>query len=139
MKIKDILLLFEARPCSDALNWLEGQPDMQTAWAVCDRGDWMWWALMNSGNVPEKRISVAFARACARRAKKHSGTYAAWDAWAAAYATYAAYATSADDAAYAAYAAAWAAGAAAVDDAERKWQATWIRKHVTCPFGEVEK
>ena len=31
------------RPCDPARHWLESQPDAQTAWANCDRADWMLW------------------------------------------------------------------------------------------------
>jgi hypothetical protein len=29
--------------CSDAVEWCRTQPDLQTAWMVCERGDWMLW------------------------------------------------------------------------------------------------
>ena len=30
-------------PCGEALRWLRTQPDAATAWATCQRGDWMLW------------------------------------------------------------------------------------------------
>jgi hypothetical protein len=29
--------------CSDAVEWCRTQPDLPTAWMVCERGDWMMW------------------------------------------------------------------------------------------------
>jgi hypothetical protein len=29
--------------CEDAVEWCETQPDLETAWRVCHRGDWMLW------------------------------------------------------------------------------------------------
>lgn len=31
------------KPCADAVEWLTSQPDPETAWAVCERADWMLW------------------------------------------------------------------------------------------------
>ena len=125
MKIK-----FNETACEDARIWLETQPDIETAWNTCKRGDWMWWALQHlPGALPEKRILVEFANWCADRAK----TYAAYAAYAADAAYAAAYAADAADAAYAAYAAAYAAAAYAAYAAERLAQADWIREHVICP------
>jgi len=131
MKIK-----FDTTPCEDAEEWLETQPDIQTAWATCERGDWLWWALLHSGNVPPKRTSVAFAKWCAERAREYA--YAAYDAADdAAHDKYAAFAAADAAAAVAAdnaYAAAYAGSAAAsAADAELLAQADWIRKHVKCP------
>ena len=126
--------IFNEKPCQDAIDWLETQPDLATAWETCPRGDWLWWALQRSDNTPKKDISVNFAYFCADNAKKY-----------AAYAT-AAYADAATaaDADAAAYAAADAANAAAYADAtadadaEKLSQSEWIRKHITCPFQEIE-
>ena len=30
-------------PCSNAMDWLKTQPNARTAWATCQRGDWMLW------------------------------------------------------------------------------------------------
>jgi len=97
-------LEFDETPCQDAADWLETQPDIETAWATCQRSDWMWWALRRLPDaLPDKEISVAFARWCAIRARK------------------------AADAANAANA------ADAADAAERLAQADWIRAHCKCP------
>jgi len=118
--------MFTEEPCKEAIDWLETQPDFETAWQNCERGEWMWWALEHSKNsLPKKKTSVAFAKWCAKRAKN----YAAAKTYAAAYAA-AAFA----DAVAAAYAAAASADAAAkayAAAAERKAQADWIRKHCT--------
>jgi len=160
MKIEEIG--FNRKPCFDAVEWLEKQPDAQTAWNTCERGDWMWWALRFlaegadpswPGRLPSKKISIQFACWCARRAKKyaaaHAADYAAYHAahaadyaahhaaYAAADAAYAAAhaaaAHAADAAAYAAHHAAYAADYA-VNAAEQKAQADWIRQHIPCPI-----
>ena len=124
------------RPCNDALEWLRTQPDAATAWATCDRGDWMLYhagKLAGDPGSDKRRQLVLAACACARLAIPHvpAGeqrplvaieTAEAWarggretpsiddvlaaDADAAAAAAYAAAAADAADAAYAAYAAA---------------------------------
>ena len=52
------------RPCSDGLVWLNSQPDLDTAWRTCQRGDWLLWGL-RQGDILDKttavRIAVAFA------------------------------------------------------------------------------
>jgi len=32
-------------PCDDAVAWMRTQPSAADAWATCERGDWMLWAL----------------------------------------------------------------------------------------------
>ena len=108
--------IFDTKPCTDAVEWLKTQPDLKTAWNNCERGDWMWWALMHGGIELSQSTCVDFANDCAARAKNY-----------AAYAAYAA-ANAAADAAYAAADAAYAA--------ERKLQAEWIRKNIPYPFEE---
>jgi hypothetical protein len=166
MKIEEIG--FNRKPCCDAVEWLEKQPDAQTAWNTCERGDWMWWALRFlaegadpswPGRLPSKKISIQFARRCARQAKKYASAYraaAAADAAdyaahaaaahaaaahaAAAHAAAAAAAHAAAAADYAAHHAAYAAHHAAyaadyaVNAAEQKAQADWIRQHIPCPI-----
>ena len=62
---------FTSTPCPEASAWLDSQPDIQTAWKKCPRGGWLWWALRHlPGALPNKEISVAFARWCERRTKK---------------------------------------------------------------------
>lgn len=140
--------VFDETPCEAAVVWLETQPDLATAWENCDNGDWLWWSLCESGNVPPKEISVAFAEWCADRVEKYADAarYAAYavaaaraDADAARYAYYAA-ARAARVAAYAAAAVAYTAARYAyyaADAAERLEQASWIRSHVECPWIEV--
>lgn len=146
MKPEDYMHLFTVQPCSAAVEWLAEQPDIATAWEVCERGNWMWWALCHTpGRLPTKEQSVAFARWCAARAATdaaRAATDAAYAATDAAYATAAA-ADADDAAAYAAYAAADADDADAYADdayadayAEIKAQADWIREHIENPFLE---
>ncbi|MCZ2079909.1 MAG: hypothetical protein LC130_33490, partial [Bryobacterales bacterium] len=42
---REIFGMFNEKPCDDAVTWLENQPDIETAWETCERGDWMIWAL----------------------------------------------------------------------------------------------
>ena len=76
MKTPDI---FDTKPCTDAVEWLKTQPDLKTAWNNCERGDWMWWALMHSDTELPQSTCVEFANDCAGRAKKYA-TDAAADA-----------------------------------------------------------
>jgi len=65
--------MFTKKPCWGAIDWLETQPDFETAWNNCERGDWMWWALIYSKNsLPSKKTSVAYARWYAKRAKEYA-------------------------------------------------------------------
>lgn len=165
MNYTDYKSVFEIKPCYDARIWLKTQPDLRIAWDNCERGDWLWWALMRMSNIEiPKYKSVAFAQNCKERAAAYvtaADVDAAYDVYvtaaaaaaadaaysaadAAAAATDAAAADAATDAAYsAAYAAAAAADADATDadtdayvvaDAERKYQAEWIRDNFECPF-----
>ena len=77
---------FTSTPCSEARAWLDSQPDIQTAWKNCPRGDWLWWALYHlPSTLPNKETSVAFERWCARRAKKFADADKAADEAAAAW------------------------------------------------------
>ena len=125
---------FTSTPCLQARAWLSKQPDIQTAWESCPRGDWLWWALRHlPTQTPPKHISVLYARWNARRAKK----FAAYSAADADYAANAAVYALNDI--YAAQAAAYADGGAYADRdddafvAEKKEQAKWIRRHIQCP------
>lgn len=143
--MKDITV-FTERPCQDALDWLEIQTSLASAWDNCPRGDWLWWAVQHmDGKMPTKGQSVQYARWCAKRASDYAdaANEAAENAYAAAYAADAAAAYYA--AAYAAAAAAAAAAHAAADayyaaaDAyadEKQAQAEWIREHISNPFKE---
>ena len=37
--------LVKIEACSEAVSWAKGQPDAQTAWDACRRGDWMLWVI----------------------------------------------------------------------------------------------
>lgn len=114
MKLSDYQHIFTDKPCTEAIVWLETQPDPIATWDSCERGDWMWWALCYShGHLPTKAQSVDFANWCKERAAASSSATADYVADYAAAAAY--------------YAAAWMS--------ERKAQAEWIRQHITCPFG----
>ena len=129
MKLKDKLIKIGA--CSEAVYWV-GDRDIKTAWAECERADWMLWYAEHTG-VDQKLIVLA-ACACARIALKHVPTgesrpldaIQAAEKWAddpteinraaaeaAAWAAEAAARAAAGAAAGAAEAAAWAAAAAA--------------------------
>ena len=145
MKVPNI---FDAEPCTDAVEWLKSQRTLKTAWNSCTRGDWLWWALMHGGVELSQVPCVDFANDCSKRAKNYAAASAAYAD--AAYVTYAADAASAAyaDAAYAyayadaasaaasaaAYADAYAAYADAASATERKLQADWIRKNIPYPF-----
>ncbi len=126
------------RACDEALAWAVGYSDPDTAWAACERGDWMLWLLGKQAGGPgsdARRPLTLAACECARLVLQHvragelrplRAIEAAED-WArggtttldqvrfAAYAAYAAHAAAAAAAAYAAdaYAAHAAAAAAA--------------------------
>jgi hypothetical protein len=130
--------LLPLRPCAEAVVWCRTQPDAETAWAACERPDWLFWLLGRTG--AERRLLVLAACDCAEPALVHvpAGedrprlaieTARAWArgeatieevrrarqaaaaAYAAAYAAAAAAAYAADAAAAAAYAAASAVAA----------------------------
>ena len=133
MKYKEYKKVFTERPCQDAIDWLETQPNLVTAWDNCERGDWLWWALRKSGNSPTKETSAQYAKWCVGRAKKHAVDAAAAAAvYASVAAVYAAAAVS--DASAASTVAVYAADAYADADAERLAQAEWIREHVDNPW-----
>jgi hypothetical protein len=135
--------LIRIHACHAAVAWCETQPDLATAWAVCERGDWMLWLIgrmTQSAPWSEERKPLALCAAdCAELALPYAKGEAKTAAekcittlrdWARGEATKddalkarraaaadaaAAYAAAyaAADAAYAAYAAAAAADAAA--------------------------
>ena len=63
MNWTDKLVAMDA--CSDAVEWAKTQPDLETAWANCERADWMIW-LSSRTQRQEKavyvRLAVGFAR-----------------------------------------------------------------------------
>ena len=63
-------------PCKDALAWLCTQPDAETAWRVCERGDWMLWIAGRLSGEPgsdSRRPLVLAACGCARLALPYVG------------------------------------------------------------------
>ena len=144
-------------PCVEAADWLKTQPDTQTAWSTCHRGDWMMWLV--SKVIVDQHINVTLACRFARMVLGHItngdnrplAAIEAAEAWlanpceetrAAADAAYAAAGASAAacaaraaaDAADAAAAAARAAVAVAVAVADAE-QANIIRGVIpVCPF-----
>ena len=127
--------LVAIQACQLAVDWCRTQPDLATAWAACERADWMLWlAGRLSGPAGDpRRITLALACAdCAETVPQSPAgseclrVLRAWtrgeatitDVRGGAYAaaSSAAYAAAADDAAAAAaYAAAYAAAASADD------------------------
>jgi len=66
--------LQELKACSDAVEWVETQPDAETAWAKCRRGDWMLWLAGMASGKPESRSRkklVLCACEVARQALKY--------------------------------------------------------------------
>jgi hypothetical protein len=60
------------RACDQALAWAATQPDAATAWAVCERADWLLWIASRLATTDEARRRVALAAcACARTALVH--------------------------------------------------------------------
>jgi len=137
--------LVELNACSEAVDWCRTQPDLATAWAACERADWMLWlAGRLSGPAGDpRRITLALACAdCAETVPQSPGdaeclrVVRAWasgtvdidevrTASAAAYAAAdaaAAYAAAAYAAAAAAYAAAAASAAAYAAYGRLAWQ-----------------
>ena len=43
--LKPVIDRLRGKACDTAVVWLETQPDVETAWASCSRGDWMMWIL----------------------------------------------------------------------------------------------
>jgi hypothetical protein len=128
--------------CSDAVEWCRTQPDLQTAWMVCERGDWMLWLAGHRlrhlpPKHPQRRRLVLAAVECAelvahlwraedrevlrrtldvaRRWGEGAPGVTLADVRASAYAAWAADADSAQAAAYAA----WTA------DVDSAWAAAW--------------
>ena len=59
--------------CSDGIEWAATQPDAETAWRTCTRGDWMLWSLAQglTRETPEHRTLIAACCECARLALPH--------------------------------------------------------------------
>jgi hypothetical protein len=128
------------RPCEEALDWYNTQPDPITAWQNCHRGDWMLWIacrlnvnihlltltkgycaatvlhlMKDQRSIVAVKTSIKFGRYKVTRQQLNIAAYAAYAAYDdAAYDDAAAYADDANTAAaYTAYAAANTAGYAA--------------------------
>ena len=57
--------------CSDAVEWACTQPDYETAWRTCQRGDWMLWLAGKLSGPPEsegRKTLVLAAADCAELA-----------------------------------------------------------------------
>jgi len=66
--------LAKLHACADAVKWVKGFSDPQTAWNACDRGDWMLWILGKLAGPPmsDSRRPLALAACeCARLALPH--------------------------------------------------------------------
>ena len=64
----------ELNPCSDAMAWLKTQPNAKTAWATCQRGDWMLWLAGRLAGPPgsdSRRPLVLSACDCAELVQAH--------------------------------------------------------------------
>ena len=55
--------------CDEAIAWAESQPNAATAWAACERGDWLLW-LAARVNL-DRKLLVQAACACARQALQY--------------------------------------------------------------------
>ena len=68
MQIDEAIATIESYgPCPEAIVWLRTQPDFETAWANCQRGDWMLWLLGRlCRTIEDRKILVRTACACAR-------------------------------------------------------------------------
>ena len=117
---KQISKLRELGACTKAVLWAKDQPDWETAWEVCKRGDWMLWLLGKLSGGPRSKSRkklVLVACKCARITLKHVSkgedrpriAIETAEAWTRGEATL----SQVRSAAYAAYAAAYAADAAA--------------------------
>lgn len=54
--------LKKLQACDDAIAWCRSYPDLETAWAVCERGDWMLWL---AAKTLDRKLVVAAACAWA--------------------------------------------------------------------------
>jgi len=50
-----------SRPCSDAREWAESNPDPRVAWETCERGDWMLWIAARLG-IDVRPLAIEIAR-----------------------------------------------------------------------------
>jgi hypothetical protein len=40
--------------CRASVEWAKTQPDLETAWATCERGDWMLWLVGKTADTYQK-------------------------------------------------------------------------------------
>ena len=63
------------RACREAVAWCETQPDLATAWATCESGDWLLWLVgRTTTSAPwseERKPLVRCAVECAALARPH--------------------------------------------------------------------
>ena len=148
-------LLTRLGACSDAVAWARTQPDAETAWDTCDRGDWMLWLAGRLAGEPgsdARRPLVLAACECARLALPYvkegelrpMRAIEAAEDWARGGATTLAQVRSAAEADYAAYtvaayaaasaaSAAYVAAAAAARSSTLNACADIVRKHYPHP------
>jgi hypothetical protein len=55
--------------CAGAVAWLAEQPDADTAWSTCPRGDWMLWLLGRLAGLPWSRARRRLVLACCECAR----------------------------------------------------------------------
>ncbi len=124
--------LVDLGACEESIEWSATQPDSATAWAACERPDWLLWLAGRTATTAEHRQAIVLAACdCARTSLMYVPAgedrprlaVEAAEAWCRGEATVeevrhayaaanAAYANAAAYAAYAAYAAVYAANAA---------------------------
>jgi hypothetical protein len=76
MDEKVIATFREHYACQEALNWLNTQPDLKTAWEKCPNGTWMWWTLSHmEGCLPSVSESFSYAKNCMKRFLKRFNTF----------------------------------------------------------------
>ena len=67
--MKEIRKLKALNACSDAIEYLQTQPDYQTAWQNCERGDWQLWLLQKKLDLEDEAQLRLLTLAKARCAK----------------------------------------------------------------------
>ena len=156
-----LIKLFGREPCPEAIRWMIDKADLREMWNTCERGDWMWWALIHT-KCPTQKQSISFAKWCLESAEKEVSSFASAHSveyMRNAYSAVAFCEHSAHPEQWALDASNSATIAVAVDAArdgecdtiygtliyglgyaeERKKQADWIRKHIPFPQKTVAK
>lgn len=52
----DVSLLLEAGACQDPIEFARTHPDLDAAWASCDRGDWLAWYVASRGSEADRKL-----------------------------------------------------------------------------------